>query len=589
MLGTAEVKTNVGSALRRIGKQNDQGETVGIAYLERGTLQMIPVVLRILGFILVLSLYFLQRPLAVFGAASDLVPGLERFADTQFISPWQYGLAVVIYGVYFMATLVRSGFFKGQPGVELHFTKHQRIVRTLKAGKSTLVLDPRVRPYAAVSTKPFVLDMPQIEGTTGDNISLSYKGALIAQVEDTYRLVERGGFDTFCTQLSELFESVIKDEMLSISARDFNRFLVERATFPIEAANEGGSLTDRLVDLEKEDLSPELLSKIASIAELDVSRFMLHEAEFPRRRALLDKLQDLASSYGITLLDHLPQGNLTSDDYLRTLAVGLVSSITRVRQATETLKDITEEEISEEIAAKVADVSLGVLEVERIIREIDAIKGSLQDGATETQIIRARQAAIDNIVSSYLIPALSQVSTLKEQVRARSVQSAGLETYIQKQDDLLTRLEEQLGSLPRVRRVVTDQTAVRQVVMQGDLLGSLLQESDVMGTLQEYKQRGLARLASSDQDALEAYRLDVDTLMAQLSRALEDVATDSGTHIEYTPESVKRKVEAITAKSVPGTADTQTHGDAVVNTYKVADTTTETAKDTTTDREEASV
>ena len=106
---------------------------------------------------------------------------------------------------------------------------------------------------------------------------------------------------------------------------------------------------------------------------------MLHEAEFPRRRALLDKLQDLASSYGITLLDHLPQGNLTSDDYLRTLAVGLVSSITRVRQATETLKDITEEEISEEIAAKVADVSLGVLEVERIIREIDAIKGSLQD------------------------------------------------------------------------------------------------------------------------------------------------------------------------------------------------------------------
>ena len=169
MLGTAEIKTTVERALRRIGKQNDEGETVGIAYLERGSLQMIPVVLRVLGFILVLSLYFLQRPLALLST----VPGLEDYANTRLLSPWQYGLAVAIYAAYFGATLVRSGFFKGQPGVELHFTKHQRIVRTLKAGRSTLVLDPRVRPYAAVSTKPFVLDMPQIEGTTGDNISLS--------------------------------------------------------------------------------------------------------------------------------------------------------------------------------------------------------------------------------------------------------------------------------------------------------------------------------------------------------------------------------------------------------------------------------
>ena len=548
MLGTAEIKTNVANALRRIGKQNEQGETIGIAYLERGGLQMLPVVVRVAGLVLVLSLYFLQRPLA---AAAE-VPGLEGVAGTQLISPLQYALAVIIYSVYFLATLVRSGFFKGQPGVELHFTKYQRIVRTLKAGKSALVLDPRVRPYAAVSTKPFVLDMPKIQGTTGDNISLTYKGALVARVEDTYRLVERGGFEAFCSQLEELFESVIKDEMLSVSARDFNRFLVEQADFPSEVAEEGESLTDRLADLEKEDLSPELLSKIASIAELDVSRFVLSETPAPRRRALLDKLQDLASSYGITLMDHLPQGNLTSDDYLRTLAVGLVSSITRVRQATETLKDITEEEISEEIAAKVADVSLGVLEVERIIREIDAIKVTLEDDATEAQIIRARRAAIGNIVSSTLTPALTQVSTLKEQVRARSVQSAGLETYVQKQDELLRRLGDQ-ANLPRVTRVVTDQTDVSRVVMQGDLLGALMDESGVSAVLDEYKRRGFARLDAPGQEALEAYALNVDALMSELSIALEDVPTDSGTRIEYTPESVKRKVEAITAKAnTPG-------------------------------------
>ncbi len=203
---------------------------------------------------------------------------------------------------------------------------------------------------------------------------------------------------------------------------------------------------------------------------------------------------------------------------------------------------------------------MGVLEVERIIREIDAIKGSLQDDATETQIIRARQAAIDNIVSSYLTPALSQVSTLKEQVRARSVQSAGLETYIQKQNELLERLDTHIDTLPRVSRVVTDQTDVRDAVMQGDLLGALLDESDIRAVLQEYKRRGLARLEGSSQDALEAYKLDVDTLMSELSSALEDIATDSGTHIEYTPESVKRKVEVITAKaSAPETGGADIH------------------------------
>ena len=92
--------------------------------------------------------------------------------------------------------------------------------------------------------------------------------------------------------------------------------------------------------------------------------------------------------------------------------------------------------------------------------------------------------------------------------------------------------------------------------MQGDLLGALLHESDVTAVLQEYKKRGLARLDDASQAALEAYKLDVDTLMRQLSQALADVPTDSGTQIEYTPESVK-KVEAITAKSVAGTVKAQ--------------------------------
>ena len=540
MLGITEIKTGMTNALRRIGKQNEGGETVGIAYLERAHLQRIPLVLRAIGFLFVLSLYFLQRPLAWLGG----VPELSAFSNVQLISPLQYGLAVLIYALYFAATLVRGGFFRGQPGVELHFTKHQRIVRTLRPGGSATVVDPRVRPYAAVSTKPFVLDMPPIQGTTGDNISLTYKGALVAQVHDTYRLLERGGFDPFCNQLQELFESVIKDEMLRMSARNFNHFLVERVGIP---KGDEESITDRLTELERSDLSVELLSKIASIAELDISRFSLAEDATPRRRALLGKLQSLGEGYGITLLDHLPQGNLTSDDYLRTLAVGLVSSITRVRQATDTLKDITEEEISEEIAAKVADVSLGVLEVERIISEIDAIKTTLEDKAIQDQIIGAREAAIENIVASYLAPALSQVSTLKEQVRARGVKSAALETYIQKQNDLLARLERAATELPRVSRVVTDRADL-SAFFQGDVIETLLEKSGLREVLGELKTKGETE-AGTVNTTLEHYQLDVQALMTDLTRELERIPMGSGAEVKYTPEAVRRQVNAI-ARSV---------------------------------------
>ena len=539
MLGITEIKTGLANALRRVGKQ-DEGETVGIAYFDRAPLSMVPLVLRAAGFLLVLSLYFVQRPLAWL----DFAPGLGRWSDAQLISPVQYGLAVLIYALYFAATLLQAGFYKGQPGVELHFTKHQRIVRTLKPGESARIVDPRVRPYAAVSTKPFVLDMPSVKGATGDNISLSYKGALIAQVGDTYRLLERGGFEPFCKQLQELFESVLKDEMLGASARDFNRFLVERAGVP---KGDEGSITDRLGALERSDLSVSLLSKIASIAELDVSRFDLAEAPAPRRRALLGRLQGLAEGYGIVLLDHLPQGNLTSDEYLRTLAVGLVSSITRVRQATETLKDITEEEIGEEIAAKVADVSLGVLEVERIISEIDAIKTTLEDKRTQDGIIGAREAAIRNITASYLAPALSQVSTLKEQVRARGVRSAALEAYVGKQNELLARLEEAASSLPRVSRVVTDEAQVSALAFKGDLVETLLEKSGLREVLGDLKARGEREAEGSA--TLEDYQLDVPTLMAELARELDKVPMGSGAEVKYTPERVRKQVDAI-ARSV---------------------------------------
>lgn len=471
----------------------------------------------------------------------------------QAISLPQYVAAVLIYLVYLALSFAKNGLYVGQPGAELHFTRFQKIIRTLKPGQRALILDPRIQPYAVVSTKPFVLTMEPTEGNARDNISLSYRGALILRVNGTFKLLEQGGFATFLQQLMEVFESVIKDAMLSVSAREFSTFLVEPVEIP---AGSSESLTDRLGTLQGTDLTVELLTTISEIDELDISTFDLGEQPQPQRRVLIGRLQSLAQVYGIDILDHLPQGSLTSETYLRTLSLSLVSSITRLRQATETLKEITEEELSEEIAAKVADLQLGVLGIERVIREVESITHTLQDPANKDAIVHARKAAIVNTGDGILREALSLTEGLLARLRAEGVATAGLDAYLSERDSILRYWEESGGrSLPKVERFVTDRPGLEQLLPDTDLLESLLVESGSAAALA--KLRGTAQQESAEvlERRVEDFErqltlLDTDAIMARLTAALGAIGSGSGLSTEaYSVERIRQQVDDITRKA----------------------------------------
>lgn len=544
--GITEITASLPDSLRRIGR-GDGGQTVVIGFVKRTPLGYLPIVLRFVGLALVLSLIVFRQPFAGLDAG-PLTPALQSVR----VGVPQWVAAVAIYLVYLAVSFAKNGRYVGQPGAELHFTRFQKIVRTLKPGERLFVFDPRVQPYAVVSTKPVVVTMEPVEGNARDNIALTYRGALILRVTDTFRLLEQGGFKTFLQQLGEVYESVVKDAMLTVPAREFGTFLVEPVRIP---AGGGESLTDRLGQLQGSDLTVELLTNISEIDELDISTFGLEEPGEPRRRALIGRLQSLAQGYGIEILDHLPQGSLTSEAYLRTLSLSLVSSITRLRQATETLKEITEEELSEEVAAKVADLQLGVLGIERVIREVEAITHTLQDAANKDAIVHARKAAIVNTGDGILREALSLTEGLLARLRAEGVATAGLDAYLRERDDILRGLEAGSARLPKLRRFVTDQPGTAQFLPDADLLERLLSESGTAAALA--KLRGTVQEGGTD--ALEARvaeferqlaGLDAEAIMTRLTGALGAIPSGSGISTEaYSVDRIRAHVDDITRRA----------------------------------------
>ena len=557
--GITEITASLPDSLRRIGKAGDGGQTVVISFVKRTPLGFVPITLRFVGLALVLSLIAFREPFAGL-EAGPLTPALQSVR----ISLPQYVAAVLVYLAYLAVAFAKNGRFVGQPGAELHFTRFRKIVRTLKPGERTFILDPRVQPYAVVSTKAVVVTMAAVEGNARDNIGLTYRGALVLRVTDTFKLLEQGGFGTFLQQLGEVYESVVKDAMLSVSAREFGTFLVEPVTLPVGG---GESLTDRLGQLQGSDLTVELLTTISEIDELDISTFGLDEPAQPRRRALLGRLQSLAQGYGIELLDHLPQGSLTSEAYLRTLSLSLVSSITRLRQATETLKEITEEELGEEIAAKVADLQLGVLGIERVIREVESITHTLQDPANQDAIVNARKAAIVNTGDGILREALSLTEGLLARLRAEGVATAGLDAYLRERDAILRGFEEGTQRLPKVTRFVTDQPGTAQLLPDADVFERLLNESGTAAALA--KLRGTVQEGGTD--ALEARvaaferqlaGLDAEAVMTRLTAALAAISSGSGISTEaYSVDRIRAQVDDITRRAAADVGGLVTQGE----------------------------
>jgi hypothetical protein len=341
--------------------------------------------------------------------------------------------------------------------------------------------------------------------------------------------------------------------MLKVPARDFNKFLIEAVTIP---GGKSESITTKLEMLNKSDLSVDLLTNLSDIDEINVSEFNLAESLNPKRRAILPRLQTLGTTYGIEILDYLPSANIIGSDndnkYLLNLALPLVSSITRLRQATDTLKEIIEGEIQEEVQASVADKQLGALKIEKIIKEIEAITANLQRNETADSITVAKEAAMRNAAEGLRIATLSRIESLKAMLQAKTVDTTAIELYVSELDRLLGALEESVGGLvPVIRTMVVTELSEKTVTPQVDVLDLYLKRTGTTEVLESLA----ARINGSDPEAMtgdlqaiekqiEAIRIEDD--ISRIQTELDAVTATSGaSHERYSPESVRKLIEEI--------------------------------------------
>ena len=565
--GVTEVKASYGEALRVIGTQDRVGNHIGIVSVSWVGLRLVGLALRVVGLLAVVMLYAVQTPLAWLPIADTAPAALVELRDWQIFSFTTWLLALALYVVYFAIAQFKSSVFVGQSGAEIHLARHKKIVDTVRAGEFRVVLDPRVYPLAVVSTKYFLLPASRVDATTKDNITLSHSGAFCLRVKDSFRLLVKGGFPRFLQQLEKLHASAIQEEALKIPATEFNRFLVDPVALP--GVHAGESITQRLRKLEQSDLSVDSLTEMSEIDELDVSSFNLAEPDHPKRRAILPRLHELSEDYGIDIVDYLPMKNAVPKEFLETLAVPLISSLTRLDQATDALKEIIGEEIEEEIVAKVSAKQLALLEIRKIIQEIKAVNDTLASEENRHAIVVARTTAMRNMAEGLLATVLAQIEALRATVRAKHIDTAGLERYFSEMENLLDHMERNVTQyVPSLGMVVLDAITPEGLVPSIDIFERVLEETGSRRALEVLKREGQLdperlKIATSAIER-EAAEIRIDIFMDRIRKALDEVRIDSGVSTDaYQPDKIMARITEIEKDA--GVTDTeQAHAAMVV-------------------------
>ena len=548
-IGVTEVRGSFSEALRIIGTQDPAGSHIGIVTISWAGLRLVGLGLRMVGLVGVIALYLVRQPLAWLPIPDAAPAVLVGIRDWEILSLGTWLLALVLYLLYFAIAQFKSSVFVGLAGAEIHLARHKKIIDTVRAGELRVILDPRVYPLAVVSTKYFLLPAARVDATTRDNITLSHTGAFFLRVKDSFRLLVKGGFPRFLQQLEKLHASAIQEEALRISATEFNHFLVDPVALP--GTHAGESITQRLRKLEQSDLSVDSLTEMSEIDELDVSSFDLAEPQNPKRRAILPRLQELSEDYGIEIVDYLPMKNTVPREFLETLAVPLISSLTRLDQATEALKEIIGEEIEEEIVAKVSAKQLALLEIRKIIQEIKAVNDTLADEANRQAIVAARTTAMRNLAEGLLATVLARIEGLRATVRAKHIDTAGLERYFTEMEALLTHLEDNVERyVPAMGTVVLNAITGEGLVPSVDIFDRVLEDTGTRSALEVLKREGeldVDRLgeatATIERDAAE---IRIDTFMDRIRRELGDVPIDSGVSTDaYQPDRIMARITEI--------------------------------------------
>ena len=552
--GVVEIHTSYTEALGLAGTSNAEGETIVVAYVKSPLILKwwLPFLIQLSGLVALAFLLRVQRPLYLLPDWLFLVPQAAAIRDYELFSTATFVLVLLVYVAFCVLSHIKRRRFIGQIGLDIHFTRFGKIVDSLTAGTIRFMFDPRIRPYAAVSTRSFVLDMRAVVGNTKDNISLTFRGSLKMVVRDSKRLLQQGGFENFLKQIYDQYEAAIRDQILGASAATFNRFMIEPAAQQQGAANLP-DITKQLATLDAEHLSVPLLVKVSDIGELNVAEIVITDVNAGSRNQVIHRLNGIAALYGIAIEDHLPLGNMVPEDYLETLVIGLLSSIKRLQQATGVLMGTKKSEIEEDIQGAVAKVHLVLLQINRIKNGIDTTLATLQEPAQVDSLKQAKVVALQNRVQSLTAPVLARIDSLIARIRSTAIATTGADRYVTEYTRLVERLETAGADIvPPLGQFVTSALSEGTVLPDVDVV-QLVQDRSGMAALLEQLKTGSTGDAVDLERAVGAIEMDVDKVADEVRDCLEAIRSElaqvigtTGVDVsQYDPDRVAAEIDEI--------------------------------------------
>lgn len=548
MKGISQTRASFSNALKLCGTMDRDGNTIGIVNVEWAGLRWIPLGLRLFGLILVISMGIFKYPFGFLPGDRLGIGWMSTLEHWELFTTETWVFAIVLYATYFVASILRNGLYFGIPGLEIQFSRYGEIVKTLKPGELAVIFDPRVAPSSVISTKPMVLELDTAEGFTKENITVKHRGRLVIRVIDSLLLSQQGGFDKFFKQIQGTYASSQQDRLQQSSAKEFNLYMIEPARYPA-APHKDGTLDDP-ASIEREALSPDMLMRLSDISEIDISTIGLDERDSSSRRSILPTLAVNAERSGIELLDYIPQGNLIESGYFQTLAFDLVQWIQRLRQAANILNDILQQEIDEEITAKVANKQRGLLRMEQLSGELVSATEALKAETNLNAIIDATESTMKNQVEGMLAEFLSKVEALIAKVDAETVDAAGVEMFLTEYEKQLATLDELVkNGLPTIDTVFLDKLSQDGIIPDIDVLEQLLTGSGVRGILDELRKSHKDETGNNSFGTIneEAGTLDANKLIQDIQRKLASTTAETGIDTAaYTPEAITQRIDTIT-------------------------------------------
>ncbi|OGZ08464.1 MAG: hypothetical protein A3D65_01135 [Candidatus Lloydbacteria bacterium RIFCSPHIGHO2_02_FULL_50_13] len=360
---------------------------------------------------------------------------------------------------------------------------------------------------------------------------------------DSTRLLSMGGFANFLGRMNASFAAASANEMLRIDSREFNRFMLD----PIRIEETSGeSLTQRL-DKQISDtaLTTDLLENIAQINELDISTLDVSEPTTPKRHVILSAFSWAGSEYGFTISDHLPSSMSIPKENVANYLFQLSSTLRRLRQATDQLRLTKVQENETEIESRTRQQQLVVIEIKRLIAQMQSIIQTLRDPANREAIIAAKTDSLQNVARSVLTENLVYIDAQCKQLQAVTADSAKLEAFIAETEALYAELEAHIGEFfPALGTVICEKTDITAVLPAEEAFKTLFTNTGTEAVLKSLDnfERDVPKIDGALAKINEIMRgqggsgdgdiaTRSDTLLKKVTTGLDEISSDPGVSI----------------------------------------------------------